>query len=268
MRTARIISESDIVPNRSDGYRLVEGRLEHQEWVAPKLNTTADGALYLTVLDLARWAVGLNHLRYPGPDGLRQSWTPVRLNDGGTYPYGFGWSLDQQRGFPRIGHTGSWQGFKASIQRYPEQDLTVIALANLAEAPAGGHHPRGRRHSRARPASAAGDPGAGVRVHPATADPRPAAGHLCRPRCAPDSLPGSPASCRVNSGTSLGELLRPSREWSWKGCDDVSARRLERLGSVIQRICYAAGRGKDVASLVEVDYAEDARAAFVDWYDY
>ena len=102
--------------------------------MAPKLNTTADGALYLTVLDLARWAVGLNHLRYPGPDGLRQSWTPVRLNDGGTYPYGFGWSLDQQRGFPRIGHTGSWQGFKASIQRYPEQDLTVIAMANLAEA--------------------------------------------------------------------------------------------------------------------------------------
>jgi len=40
MRTARIISESDIVPNRADGYRLVEGRLEHQEWVAPKLNTS------------------------------------------------------------------------------------------------------------------------------------------------------------------------------------------------------------------------------------
>jgi hypothetical protein len=66
----------------------------------------------------------------------------------------------------------------------------------------------------------------------------------------------------------LAELLRPSREWDAKGCDDVSARRLERLGSAIQRICYAAGRGKDVESLVEVDYAEDGRAAFVDWYDY
>src|SRR4029079_17556327 len=120
--------------NRSDGYRLVEGRLEDQEWVAAKVNTTADGALYLTVLDLARWAVGLNHLRFPGAEGLRQSWTPVRLNDGGTYPYGFGWSLYQHRVLPRIGHTGSWQGFKTSIQRYPEQNLTVIAMANLAEA--------------------------------------------------------------------------------------------------------------------------------------
>ena len=33
-------------------------------------------------------------------------------------------------------------------------------------------------------------------------------------------------------------------------------------------ICYAAGTGKDVASLVEVDYSADGRAAFVDWYDY
>ena len=33
-----------------------------------------------------------------------------------------------------MSRTGSWQGFKASIQRYPEQGLTVIALANLAEA--------------------------------------------------------------------------------------------------------------------------------------
>lgn len=267
MRTARIISESDIVPNRSDGYRLVEGRLEHQEWVAPKLNTTADGALYLTVLDLARWAVGLNHLRYPGPDGLRQSWTPVRLNDGGTYPYGFGWSLDQQRGFPRIGHTGSWQGFKASIQRYPEQDLTVIALANLAEA-----------RPEAITLAVAGilEPA----LRPPQVIPEPASGST-PPQPIPDLLQEisagrgaarlTPGLARFVSGEfreALGELLRPSREWSWKGCDDVSARRLERLGSVIQRICYAAGRGKDVASLVEVDYAEDGRAAFVDWYDY
>ena len=81
----------------------------------------------------------------------------------------------------------------------------------------------------------------------------------------------TPGLSRFVSGEfreALGELLRPTREWHGKGCDDASARRLERLGSAIQRICYAAGRGKDVASLVEVDYAEEGRAAFVDWYDY
>ncbi|PYP99407.1 MAG: hypothetical protein DMF82_24930, partial [Acidobacteria bacterium] len=43
MKTARIISEEDIVPHRAAGYRLVGGELKNQEWVAPKLNTTADG---------------------------------------------------------------------------------------------------------------------------------------------------------------------------------------------------------------------------------
>ncbi|MFL5514796.1 MAG: serine hydrolase domain-containing protein [Gemmatimonadales bacterium] len=267
MVTARIISERDIVPNRSDGYRLVEGRLAHQEWVAPKLNTTADGSLYLTVLDLARWAVGLNHLRYPSADGLRSSWTPVRLNDGGSYPYGFGWSLDQQRGFPRIGHTGSWQGFKASIQRYPEQDLTVIALANLAEA-----RPEaitlavaGILEPPLRPPELLSEPPSGA------APPHPIPDllqEISAGRGAGRLTPGLSRFVSSELRNALGELLRPTRAWAWKGCDDVSARRLERLGSVIHRICYAAGTGKDVASLVEVDYAEDGRAAFVDWYDY
>jgi CubicO group peptidase (beta-lactamase class C family) len=268
MRTARIISESAIVPNRADGYRLVRGSLQHQEWVSPSLNTTADGSLYLTVLDLARWAVGLNHRRLPGADGLRQSWTAVRLNDGGSYPYGFGWSLDQQRGYPRIGHTGSWQGFKASIQRYPEQDLTVIALANLAQA---------------RP-EAVTLAIAGI-LEPALTPPHVAKAAL--PGAAPSQpipallqdLVSAHPSARLTDGlrrfvaddtyrNELGELIRPSRRWTWRGCDDVAARRLERLGSTIARVCYAAGAGEEVSSLLEVDYAADGRAAFVDWYDF
>jgi CubicO group peptidase (beta-lactamase class C family) len=265
MRTARVISESDIVPNRADGYRRVKGRLQHQEWVAPALNTTADGSLYLTVLDLARWAVGLNHRRYPGADGLRQSWTPVRLDGGGTYPYGFGWSLDQQRGYPRIGHTGSWQGFKASIQRYPEQDLTVIALANLAEAQpeamtlaiAGILDPALRPPHLADVAGAPPQPGIAALLEQIVA--------------APDSAgltDGLRRFLAEDYRRELGELVRPARAWSSRGCDDVASRRLERLGSTVARICYAAGAGAERSSLVEVDYAADGRAAFVDWYDF
>ncbi len=47
MQSTRIISEADIVPNRSAGYRMVKGELKNQEWVAPVVNTTADGSLYL-----------------------------------------------------------------------------------------------------------------------------------------------------------------------------------------------------------------------------
>ena len=59
MSATRIISEADIIPNRSSGYRLEKGELKNQEWVSPSLNTTADGALYTNVLDMARWDAAL-----------------------------------------------------------------------------------------------------------------------------------------------------------------------------------------------------------------
>ena len=63
MKTTRVISEEDIVPHRAAGYRLVKGELKNQEWVAPSLNTTADGALYFSVLDLVAWDRGCGRAR-------------------------------------------------------------------------------------------------------------------------------------------------------------------------------------------------------------
>jgi CubicO group peptidase (beta-lactamase class C family) len=144
METARVISEADIVPNRAAGYRLVDGVLKNQEWVAPMLNTTADGALYLTVLDMAQWDVALYTDRVLKRSSLEAMWTPARLNDGqpaGGYnegmTYGFGWALGTQAGHRTIEHGGSWQGFKAHIARYVNDRLTVIVMANLAEAKPG-----------------------------------------------------------------------------------------------------------------------------------
>jgi len=57
MTTTRIISEADIIPNRAAGYQLVKGQLRNQDWVAPTLNTTADGSLYFSILDF--WPSGM-----------------------------------------------------------------------------------------------------------------------------------------------------------------------------------------------------------------
>src|SRR5438874_2597713 len=115
MTTARIISEEDIVPNRSAGYMLVKGELKNQQWVAPSLNTTADGALYLTVYDMAKWDIALYTEKLLKRSSLEQMWTPVKLNNGKTFPYGFGWALGGVRGHRIIEHGGSWQGFKSQI---------------------------------------------------------------------------------------------------------------------------------------------------------
>ena len=130
MTTARIISEADIVPNRAAGYRVVDGQLKNQNWVSPSLNTTADGALYLTLYDMAKWDAALYTEKILKRSSLDQMWTPVKLNNGKTHPYGFGWALAEVRGHRIIEHGGAWQGFKAHIGRYVDDKLTVILFAN------------------------------------------------------------------------------------------------------------------------------------------
>ena len=137
MKTARIIDEADIIPNRAAGYRLVDGALKNQEWVAPKLNTTADGSLYLTVLDMARWDTALYTEKLLKRASFDLMWTPVKLNSDRARPYGFGWFLDTTRGHRLIEHGGAWQGFNAHISRYVDDKLTVIVLTNRAGADSG-----------------------------------------------------------------------------------------------------------------------------------
>ena len=138
MRSARVISEEDIVPNRAAGYVLSNGQLKNQEWVSPTLNTTADGALYVSLDDMIAWDRGLRAGRVLTADSWRTINDPVRLRSGNRYPYGFGWSVDSIGGQAHIGHGGSWQGFRAQIERYLGDNLTVIVLANLAQADVGG----------------------------------------------------------------------------------------------------------------------------------
>ena len=134
MTTARVISEADIVPNRAAGYRFVDNALKNQDWVSPTLNTTADGALYLTILDYVQWDKGLREATVLSKEQLAEAWTPVRLSVGYSYPYGFGWHIDEQRGSRCIQHSGTWQGFETHIARYVERGLTVVVLVNLADA--------------------------------------------------------------------------------------------------------------------------------------
>ena len=134
MKTARIISEADIVANRAAGYRLLDGELKNQEWVAPTLNTTADGSLYLSMLDLIAWDRGLRARAILKPESWSLIYTPVSLRSGRTYPYGFGWFLDESGGEPWYHHSGSWQGFETYISRYLGEDVTIIVLTNLGDA--------------------------------------------------------------------------------------------------------------------------------------
>jgi CubicO group peptidase (beta-lactamase class C family) len=132
MTTARIISEADIVPHRAAGYVLVGGVLKNQKWVSPTLNTTADGSLYVSVLDMVKWDAGLRSTTFLKPASRDVMWTQLTLNNGSHQPYGFGWGVQTRAGHRVVEHGGSWQGFRSFITRYIDDGLTVIVLMNGA----------------------------------------------------------------------------------------------------------------------------------------
>ncbi len=139
MTATRPISEKDIIANRSAGYEWSGGRLRNQDWVSPTFNSTADGTLYFNVLDLAKWDEALYGTSLLQQSSLDRLWTVFPLNSGAPNPanYGFGWSISTRNGHKVISHGGAWQGFTCFIQRYVDDGLTVVVLANLAGADTG-----------------------------------------------------------------------------------------------------------------------------------
>jgi len=136
MQSTRIINEADIIPNRCAGYRLVKEELKNQEWVSPVLNTTADGSLYFSILDLAKWDAALYTEKLLKRSSLDQMWTVAKLKNGqpNSGNYGFAWFVRDKNGRRIIGHEGQWQGFETYILRHIDDKLTVVVLTNLGSA--------------------------------------------------------------------------------------------------------------------------------------
>ncbi|MFD2367978.1 serine hydrolase domain-containing protein [Pseudoduganella sp. GCM10020061] len=132
--STRVINEADIIPHRAAGYEFVDGNLKNQNWVAPKLNTTADGSLYLTARDLAIWDQALHSGKILSKQLQEAVYTPAKLNDGSHTTYGFGWFVTKHNGHKLISHGGAWQGFLSTMNRFVDDKLTVIVLANSTNA--------------------------------------------------------------------------------------------------------------------------------------
>lgn len=120
-----------VIRNRAGGYEWERGTLVGRDY--DLTDVFAAGAIVSTVLDLAKWDAALYTERLLKRRSLEQVWTPVRLNDGTTYPYGFGWYVENFRGHRRLRHNGQTAGFAASIARYTDARLTFIVLTNLGD---------------------------------------------------------------------------------------------------------------------------------------
>jgi CubicO group peptidase (beta-lactamase class C family)/imidazolonepropionase-like amidohydrolase len=137
MPTIRVISESAVVPHRAHGYLITSAGWEHAAWVAPRLNTTADGSMLLSLRDLIAWNEVVRQRRLLRPESWELMLSATRLTSGRRYPYGFGWFLGEAGGHLMQEHGGTWQGFVSQYTRFPDDDVAVVVLSNArAMAPA------------------------------------------------------------------------------------------------------------------------------------
>jgi CubicO group peptidase (beta-lactamase class C family) len=137
------------VADRSFGHSK-KGELFEETDQSSTSATLGDGGIYSNLEDLAKWDTAIrNHTLLTADEmipamtpavlstGAEPHW-PVEANDDNLHPgkpvsYGFGWFLDPYQLHPRMWHTGSTQGFRTVIERFTDENLTIIILSNRVD---------------------------------------------------------------------------------------------------------------------------------------
>ncbi|MEQ1800233.1 MAG: amidohydrolase family protein, partial [Lacibacter sp.] len=97
--------------------------------LTPFDGVVGDGNIYSSVEDLFKWEQSLTTEKLVKKETMVQAFQPVVLKDGTTYPYGFGWSIDNEKE-QQYSHTGGWVGFVNIICRDVKNKRTIVLLSN------------------------------------------------------------------------------------------------------------------------------------------
>lgn len=117
-----------IVKNRADGYSPTKNGFRIN---MSTFDHVGDGGLFTTVEDMFLWDQAFYNLKL-GQDLMSLIQTVDTLESGKKLDYAFGLRISEYRGLKTISHGGSWVGFRAGFLRFPEQEFTVVCLANLS----------------------------------------------------------------------------------------------------------------------------------------
>lgn len=128
MNTTYVTNTKEIIPNRAAGY-VDNNKLQqvNDDWPALR----PSGAFLSTVLDMAKWDAMLYTDKILSESSRQQMWAPAELNDGTTYPYGFGWELGAFRSHRLVHHGGGGPGIRTVFARFIDDGLSFIILMNL-----------------------------------------------------------------------------------------------------------------------------------------
>jgi D-alanyl-D-alanine carboxypeptidase len=122
-------------PREATGYARRRGTTVVAPW--ENMNTArGDGGLCGNAADLARWTRQLARGEALSAAAFAQMTRPTTTSEGKTAPYGMGLGLLPLDGRARVSHGGLIGGFSAAAAWYPDDDLAIAVLTNLAFVPA------------------------------------------------------------------------------------------------------------------------------------
>ncbi|HKN68943.1 MAG TPA: serine hydrolase domain-containing protein [Gemmatimonadaceae bacterium] len=119
-----------VVPHRTSAYEPRQGG----GWSVsiPVFDTYGATSLFTTAEDLLRWEQNFSAPVVGSPVLLTRMQQEGILNDGSKTGYALGIAVGTHRGVREIGHSGADAGYRADVERYPDQQLAVTALCNAS----------------------------------------------------------------------------------------------------------------------------------------
>ena len=121
----------DVIPNLTPTYRYVNEKLVKDYAEFPPFRRTASG-MNSTAEDLARWIIALQHGKLlKTKSALETLWTAGTFNNNEPTLWAAGWMAKPRPKHRAVAATG---GSRAAFFVYPDDDLAVVVLTNLAGA--------------------------------------------------------------------------------------------------------------------------------------
>ena len=121
-----------IVKNKAYGYTPFSG--SEFEINMSTLDLIGDGGILTTVEDLKKWDDEFYQHKVFDKNFWEMMTTVGKLNNGESLDYASGLRISDYKGLKQIDHAGWFGGFKSNLIRFPEQQFSVIVLANREDA--------------------------------------------------------------------------------------------------------------------------------------
>lgn len=121
-----------IVKNRAIAYQQTPISLKIS---MPFEDAHGNGGLLTTPSDLVKWAAFMHAGKLGGPELLQRQLEEGQFRNGTSHPYAAGLRITHFNGQPLVTHSGATAGYRANLDYFPQQQLSIAILSNTSGFP-------------------------------------------------------------------------------------------------------------------------------------